>query len=1155
MQASTPTFEATVKGASQTVAHAVSLTLPLTRTNLCPNPSFEVSTASWAATLATIATSSDRAAPGAGTKSLKITWGAAAARAASVAVTVPTQLGAVYTISAQAWAVSGTPGVQFWNPTAGRTGFAYFGAATTVADQWTQASFTFTATASTSTVYLVNAQSVPVSGTNVTYLDAVLIEQTSAVGSYFDGNTTNAAWQGTSGLSPSVLNTAFAAPQTRTNLCTNPSFETGTTGWAADFASVAPTLSQAAFPAPGGGGASLKVTFHGDSFPGAGVKTTFTSVVGVTYTCSMQLYVPTGTPVINIQPSGGIFHGFSTLFDQWGRVSVTFTATSTTTTIHVDADTVDPANSFFYVDQVLIEQTAALGTYFDGDTTNANWTGTPGVSTSILALTAYSDVGLAVESITIDRQLTTDMPDGTRLITGYPSAQATIVLSGLIDQTDASKTIAWLLNPAESGSPMYRKDALGSRVEVQAGLYLPGSTTPETYTTFTGTVDDYSVDMQDGTVTLTCLDDRSLFTATPSLPQGAFSSDTVAIGYGPGSVGPLLTSGWVLNQLCEQIGLYTSPPPRTSALFRQTNHGGAWPELGWQAAKTVGSTRAGWTAGRFAAQVPLDFFTQYYNSPPVGSANGNLPGDMGTSGDSWFVEGWIQPATDAAIVSPNDAFNFTLTGDGSVSGNISQITLGAHATSLGSALQPYVFVVRAGGPVFTTVTPATLTIPNDGQWHYFAIAMHFTSTTGISATFYVDGTTQTATGTMASAGNASNAPTIAGVFAHVPTESIQVTNETGTPAANNGFAASELVSIDASLNDLTAVPDTTGQDAWAVIQQIAAAEGAVSGLDETGKFQFINRQTLRSQPDQRTIAPTYSLKTLDQQVGRSFVRNHIIIPVNALKVQPASTVWAASEAIMIPAASTYTQIITTDNPVVNVSTFGQVMPNGGGTPGLTYWRACTTADGTGTARTGLTVTVTQTGPSTLLLTVVSTYTYPVWLVSPSGAGYPAGTNGLPRMWIGGQFVTAISGTTDPELATATSQATTADSQWPPASEGGAVKNVRGELQLAIAPNAYIQRVTAAQPYADDLLADLYKPRPLWRNVEIVLDPTLQLADRVLVADPETTMIEDSAIIAGSHVEISRSAWSQTLDLRAIGAPGSWLMGVVGRSEMGVSTYV
>jgi hypothetical protein len=44
-------------------------------------------------------------------------------------------------------------------------------------------------------------------------------------------------------------------------------------------------------------------------------------------------------------------------------------------------------------------------------------------------------------------------------------------------------------------------------------------------------VDDYTVNVQAGTVTLTCLDSRSEFTVTPPLPLGAFASDTAAATY------------------------------------------------------------------------------------------------------------------------------------------------------------------------------------------------------------------------------------------------------------------------------------------------------------------------------------------------------------------------------------------------------------------------------------------------------------------------------------------------------------------------------------------------------------------------------------------------------------------------------------------------
>lgn len=939
----------------------------------------------------------------------------------------------------------------------------------------------------------------------------------------------------------------------RVNLCTDPSFEGATTPWLAGGGPLPALLlsSTRAFS----GSKSLRITWGTGlvGIPGAYYRLTTTP--GLTYTASAYVWVPTGSIAVNFG-SGSVTSGPSTLNDQWQRLNLTFTATSTTELLALAPFGSPTSGQQVFLDAVLIEQGSTLGSYFDGNTTNASWTGDPNRSTSVLQTNPYQDVSLTVESLTVDRQLTTDMPDGTRLITGYPAASAQLTLSGLVDQTPgASKSIAWLLNPAEPTSPLYRSDALGSPITIKTGVY-PGSTvTPELFTIFTGTVDDYTVNTQAGTATLTCLDARSEFNVTPPLPLGAFASDTAAATYVTGGVAQLLTSGWVLNLMCESIGLYTSPPARNQAMVRITNHGGTWPELGPAAAVQVGSL-PGMTPGqgKFASQVPSNSFVQWWNNPPVGNPNGNLPGDIGSSGNAWFFECWIKPDTStAATVSPNTALHCTLNNTSGSPGI--EIELGAVAASIGAALTPYAFVFLLPSSLTTQVTPATLTIPNDGQWHYYSAAFHFTSTTAFTVVFTVDGTSQTANGAMGAAATTHLAPLSLLVQHLCPTESIQVTNETGTPPPNNGFTPSALVNIGPSLNDLTAVPDVAGQDAWNVLQQIAQAEGGIVGFDEVGVFRFTNRDTIRVQTDQRTITPTYSLKTLDQEMGLSFVRNHIQLPVNKLQVQPASTVWSAADAIEIPPHATYTQFITTDNPVVNVSTVGQIMPSGGGTPGLTYWRASTTQDGKGGERTLLTVTVRQLGPATLLLSVVSPYPYPVWLVSPTSPSYPPAAIGLPRMWIGGNFVTSTSGNTDTAAGGDTPAAVIADSQWPPLVDGGAVTNPRGERLLVMSSNPFVQEVDSGQTFTDDTLIDLYKPRPLWRNVSIVPDPSLQLADRVLVTDPVTTMLNDSALIIGVHLSASRTDWSQTLDLRAIGTPGGWIMGVVGRSEMGVTTYV
>jgi hypothetical protein len=938
-----------------------------------------------------------------------------------------------------------------------------------------------------------------------------------------------------------------ASGLSRINLCTDPSFSGSTTLWGA--AGQPPTLSLSTTHAFAGT-RSLLVTWASTAGTDPNVFYEFATTPGLTYTTTGYVYVPTGSPAVHIT-AGSTTTGNTTLNDQWQRWVASFTATATTATIRIRPASAPAAGTQVYVDAVLIEQTAALGTYFDGDTDGAVWMGDPNRSTSQLSEGAYNDISLAVDSLTVDRQLTTDMPDGTRLVTGYPAASATITLSGLVDQTPgASKSVAWLLNPSNSASPLYRTDALQSPVTVKAGVYTTGSAIPETYTIFTGTVDDYTVDAANGAVTLTCLDARDKLKTAPPIPLGAFSSDTVAATYGDGDLGQMLTSGWVLNLICESIGRYTSPPPRNLCVYRQTNHGGAWPETGWAAAATVLTANTATVPGKFAAEVPAETVVQYYDVPPVGSPNGTITGDIGTSGDPWFAECWIQPTTDAGIVTPNDAVNITMGGSGSVSGNISQVTFGAQAPSLGAALQPYVFVVRAGGPVFTTVTPATLTVPNDGQWHYLSIAAHFTSSAAFTCVFTVDAASETAAGATTTA-NASNPVTTVNIAHYCPAESIQITNEGGTPLPNNGFAPSALVSLDASLNTLTAVPDITGQDTWAVIQQIAEAENGIAGFDELGVFYFRNRATLRARTSARTVTATYSLKTLTQEVGNSTVANHVQVPVNNLAVQAFSQIWSASSVISIGPGQTFTTSVTTPNPVVNLATTTGIIPNGGITSTSGY-RAARGAGATG-AVSNLLMTVTQTAPATVVVAVVNPNPFTVYLISPRNAGFPSTSVGQPALAVGGQLVVSTSTATD--STTSTSSVSIADVQFPAPVDGGAASSARGDRLLAVAANPWVQDYTSALSTAADLLIDLYKPRPLWRNVAIVADPTLQLGDRITVTDTDTSLVNDDAVIFGVHTNLSRTSWDQTLDLRAVSTPGGWVMGVSGRSEMGIATYM
>jgi len=711
------------------------------------------------------------------------------------------------------------------------------------------------------------------------------------------------------------------------------------------------------------------------------------------------------------------------------------------------------------------------------------------------------------------------MPDGTLLITGYPAASAQVTLSGLVDQSDASKTAAWLLNPAEPTSPMYRTDALGAPVTIKAGVYTPGSSIPELFTLFTGTVDDYTVNVLAGTVTVSCLDYRGKLVTVPALPP-VFDDGIAATTVGP------LYAQFALDWILRNAGFYSWPARRSSCSLAVGFRGSYWAEVG-----TLN-------------------LSQGYD--PASGILGD-PGSQDYVGDGWgmgFVNGQNTYNLSPPISGAADLLIECIVDIGVLSPSVWITDIGPGWTwvhgyvELSASASAGIFVTINNVDAATFTTSNYVGAPTSGR-HYVAMQV-----SGTTLRINVDGVTQTFPGVSTRANVSYPFSVITADSSGGSISGVQITTENASATFNGSFTPTAR--FDASLNEMTAFPDVTGQDAWNVIQQNVAAESAVGGFDELGVFQFYNRDTISSGASVRTITPTYSLKTLDQELGLSFVRNHIQVPASPVQVQPYSVVWSASTAVFIAAGQTYSTVVTPASPVVALATTCGVIPTGGLISGSGY-RAARNANGTGGGVSNLTMTVSQVSPAAIAVTVQNPNGFGVYLVSPSGAGFPAGSNGQPALAIGGRLVTDAGNVPDGSTLAAT--ANVADAQWPPASAGGAATNVRGELLLAVAANPWLQDFAAALMLADDLLLQLYQPRPLWRNMQIVPDPSLQLADLVRVTDTATTLIDGTALIVGGHLSASATDWTQTLDLRATGMPGKWILGVVGSSELGVSTYV
>lgn len=181
----------------------------------------------------------------------------------------------------------------------------------------------------------------------------------------------------------------IVVPEEGTNLWTNPSFETNTTGAAAVGGSIARSTTQQRR-----GAYSLAITPTAATGDGAYFGTvSLTS--GTTYTYSIDIYGVAGVAYkIYFATTGGVQVGGVKQFKgtgRWRRVGVTYTETSTTTRrLYVTKDG-SASTAVFYVDGVQLEAKAYPTTYIDGDQRGLvpnqfpiayAWTGTAHASTS-----------------------------------------------------------------------------------------------------------------------------------------------------------------------------------------------------------------------------------------------------------------------------------------------------------------------------------------------------------------------------------------------------------------------------------------------------------------------------------------------------------------------------------------------------------------------------------------------------------------------------------------------------------------------------------------------------------------------------------------------------------------------------------------------------
>lgn len=729
-----------------------------------------------------------------------------------------------------------------------------------------------------------------------------------------------------------------------------------------------------------------------------------------------------------------------------------------------------------------------------------------------------TDVGLAVSRLDVEAQMTSSQPDQSNLTTGYPSAQATFTLAGTITVGGVSYTAADLFGPWNTSSPFYRLLIGGSEVRLSLGMLPAGSRgVPELVRKFTGLVDAY-VCNADGTVDFTCIDFRSKLRSVPATPAVVTAPPYNAA----------LTSEFALDALLRAAssGTISSWPARRSncvlAVGLRTS---LWPEVGTlytSDSQPVPAFASGpWGTGLSAFDTTGTTFTD-----PIWTLAGTVSADVFCE----FLVAGVDIGTTNVTVG-------TVTAAGGSSIGLAGMLVTVSPTGV---------ELQFGSPSVGPIPVNLSTTPTAGA-HIVAVHATYTSGSGTwSGTVYFDGLTQTFSGiaangctpsiiTHAGIATLSNGAIIAGL--QVTTETVPVIDYPFTPAAV----------LDPSLNPLQAVPAiSAGTDPWQTIQSIAEGELGAAGFDEDGAFRFRNRQTLQSASAARDITDAASLVSLSSTTSAATVVNRAQVGYTAWNFGTTANVFTlATNTWHVAAGATKTFIVTLPDPVAAVDTAAAVLADGHDpTDGSTWYRLSRDQAGT-VEHTDATVTIEQQSSTKILVTVENAGSYPAWFTSP--ANYTDITVGSPSLWIGG-------------IPVSPNDEVTADYQYPPASEGGAAGSRWGEVAWQYTGNPWIQDADTADQLCRDVVSALAIPRPVWTGLTIVPDPRLQLADVVHLVDSVATGVDEYGVIEALTISLSVAEdgsiedYTETLDVRALSAPGGWIAGITGRDEAGINTF-
>lgn len=466
----------------------------------------------------------------------------------------------------------------------------------------------------------------------------------------------------------------------------------------------------------------------------------------------------------------------------------------------------------------------------------------------------YANMASIAEQIVKEKQLSGNIPDELTFIEGHSVAQLTVKLSGR--RLGDSYTVDELLEPWLSSSPFYNKNIYGIGI-IYRHVY-PLATGPLVIDQFVGVTRTF--DIEDGVVTITALDLMSLLESSVTLRPIAVDYFSLLLGYSVDRQS--FNSCWAIDQILRQCGLYQSPAPvQTSgtvtgyfcatlsgAWFSEANSSPNWTKI----LATISGLDEKFINGHYgvAANGTVTSRGQYeYTVEPAGEW---------TKGETQQMGGWVygpQPCINNEII----ICDVTPSGDAGAAGQLRMQLYLAATGVVRVQLQHF-----TGQSYNVTLTGPTIAVTD---WHYIGVGLEWqTSTSGIKATFNIDGVITTATNaTVLLQFTHYQAYSTVRLESNMPVQHVQWWKTSSTtltwpkdPPSSNLISPQTVVSMGAI--EQTQIPDIFMESGLKVISDVVSAELGVLHSTESGTILFKNWQQIQNE---RTDENTFYLSEDD----------------------------------------------------------------------------------------------------------------------------------------------------------------------------------------------------------------------------------------------------------------------------------------------------